>query len=671
MMPLRRLWPVSLAAVLAPAVLLRAQDFAPPPAKAPDAATLKQIAAKTTRLGRAVASLAKQGLPDALVAEVEVFHRAAVWVTEHNEFFQPDAAAWTLEALDRGLLRASLFAQGESPPLLVPGYAVARGYRSRLDGSAQPFAVTLPAAYGKDPGKKWRLDVVLHGRDPGLTEVKFLHQHNGDRAAPRDQDFIKLDLYGRGNNAYRWAGEVDVIEAVDAFLALERQAGRDKLIDQARVVLRGFSMGGAGTWHLGLHRPDQWCVLGPGAGFSATHGYVKKLPPQLPPWQEACLRIYDAVDYAENAFNVPVVAYAGAKDAQLQAARNVEARLKEAGLSAKMQLLVAPDLEHKFPPEWQKKAEAAYAPFVARGRSEYPERVRFVTYTLKYPACFWVRLLGLDRHYERALVDAKRTEDGFTVKTANVRSLHLTLPEGASAVQTVDIDGQKVQALPWLSQTGTYSVNLQRRDKQWKAVLPQTLLTRAARQPRKVGGLQGPIDDAFTAPFLCVRGTEPGWHPATDKYAEANLKRFQDEWGKYWRGPLPVKDDVDVTTKDIAEKHLILFGDPASNTLIAEVLDDLPLRWTKEQITLGGKTYAAARHVPVLIYPSPLNAGRYVVLNSGHTFHAADYRGTNALLYPRLGDYAVLRLPADGGDPLAAAAETAGLFDDSWQIPKK
>ena len=44
----------------------------------------------------------------------------------------------------------------------------------------------------------------------------------------------------------------------------------------------------------------------------------------------------------------------------------------------------------------------------------------------------------------------------------------------------------------------------------------------------------------------------------------------------------------------------------------------------------------------MLIYPNPLNANRYVVLNSGHTFHAADYRGTNALLYPRLGDYAVL-----------------------------
>ena len=81
------------------------------------------------------------------------------------------------------------------------------------------------------------------------------------------------------------------------------------------------------------------------------------------------------------------------------------------------------------------------------------------------------------------------------------------------------------------------------------------------------------------------------------------------------------------------------------------------------------QSYAAADHVPVLIYPSPLNTGRYVVLNSGHTFHAADFRGTNALLFPRLGDYAILKL-APEKDPLAAEVVTAGFFDDFWRIKK-
>jgi pimeloyl-ACP methyl ester carboxylesterase len=660
---------VFLLAGLLAAAALPAQNYAPPPAKSPDAATLKVIADKTAQLGKAISSLRRQGVRDPGLADVEVYHKAAVWIVRHNEFFTKDAATWTLEALDRGLLRARFLGMGEFPWLQPAAYSVARAYRSRIDDSVQPYAITFPAKYGADLSRRWRLDVVLHGRESSLTEVQFLHQHNGDRAASKEDQFVKLDIYGRGNNAYRWAGEADVYEAIEAFVATERQLGRDKLLDLARVVLRGFSMGGAGTWHIGLHTPSRWCVIGPGAGFTATHGYINDLPDPLPPWQEACLRIYDAVDYAENAADVPVVAYDGSKDPQLQAARNIEARLKPLGIP--MQLLIVPGLGHKPPPpEWQKKVEAAYAPFLAKGREEYPARIHFVTYTLRYPRCDWVEILGLERHYERAVVDAEKTESGFTVKTTNVHSLHLMLPVGAPQALMVNIDGQAVPARPGVTPLGTFHVYLRKQAGQWTAVLPQRLVTDHARHPRKGIDLMGPIDDAFTNSFLCVVGTERPWHEATQKYAAANLQRFRDEWSKYWRGELPVKDDVDVNNDDIATKHLILFGDPASNSLLAHVVDGLPLRWTKERLTVAGKTYASADHVPVLIYPSPLNAARYVVLNSGHTFHANDYRGTNALLYPRLGDYAVLRLAATDTDPLAVEVAAAGLFDEHWQPPQ-
>ena len=123
-----------------------------------------------------------------------------------------------------------------------------------------------------------------------------------------------------------------------------------------------------------------------------------------------------------------------------------------------------------------------------------------------------------------------------------------------------------------------------------------------------------------------------------------------------------------ITNEDIASRHLVLFGDPASNALIAQVIDGLPLKWTRDTLAFAGVTGSAAEHVPVLIQPNPLNAGRYVVLNSGHTFHAADFQGTNALLYPRLGDYAVLKPKGAENDPLAADVVTAGIFDEFWRI---
>src|SRR5262249_23320585 len=205
--------------------------------------------------------------------------------------------------------------------------------------------------------------------------------------------------------------------------------------------------------------------------------------------------------------------------------------------------------------------------------------------------------------------------------------------------------------------------------KSWQDVVPAVVVTDRFRNLQKVHGFQGPIDDAFTTSFLCVRGTGTPWNDAVQKYADGDLKRFQREWHQFFRGDLPVKDGVDVNDEDINRFNLILFGDPASNSLIAQVIDRLPLKWNKDSIALNGKSYAAAEHVPALVYPSPLATHRYVVLNSGHTFHADDFRGTNALLYPRLGDYAVLKLKPTDKEPLGVEVTEAALFDEFWQFP--
>jgi pimeloyl-ACP methyl ester carboxylesterase len=661
-------FPLALTTLASAVCLLPAQSYDPPASARPDDATRKEIVARAEKLQERLNQVQRRGVRDPILADAAIYLKAAQWVTRHDEFYGEKSPAWTLDVLADGLLRAGQAAQGDAPWLNRSAASVVRAYRSAVDGSLQPYAVTLPAEYGREQARAWPIEVVLHGRDAGLTEVKFLHDHAGDKPAPKGQDWVQIDIFGRGNNAYRWAGESDVLEAIDHFIAVERALGRDKLLDLSRVVLRGFSMGGAGTWHLGLHRPDKWCVIGPGAGFTTTHGYIANLPKELPPYQEACLSIYDAVDYAENAFNVPIVAYSGAKDKQKAAADNVEARLKE--LHLPMTHLVAPDLEHKFPDEWKQKAEAEYAKYVEKGRAEYPKRVRFVTYTLRYSACDWVSLMALDRHYEKTSVDAEATEEGFTIKTANVRLMFLRLKPGGVGKAVVTIDGEKIETAPYLAPNGTRLVYLQNREGKWSAVLPERLVGDKERRPYKAPELTGPIDDAFAGSFLCVHGTGKPWHEATQKYADDNLRRFQAEWGKYMRGDLPVKDDTDVTPEDVTGRNLVLFGDPASNSLIRQVLDALPLEWNKGEITLAGQTVSASDHVPVLIYPSPLNARRYVVLNSGHTFHAADFQGTNALLYPRLGDYALLKPAPTPKDPLAAEVVTAGLFDDFWQVKK-
>ena len=198
----------------------------------------------------------------------------------------------------------------------------------------------------------------------------------------------------------------------------------------------------------------------------------------------------------------------------------------------------------------------------------------------------------------------------------------------------------------------------------WQAV--SAFDSPSRRGLRKKPGLQGPIDDAFREAFLGVRPTGRPAQPSVHAFALGAADRFEREHTKWLRGDPPFKNDVEVTEDDIRANHLILFGDPESNTILGKVRDELPIRWTKETIRVGSKTYDAKDHVLTLIYPNPLNPERYVVVNSGHTFHETEFMGTNALLFPRLGDYAILRLQ-DEGEPEVVEA---GFFDESWQLPK-
>jgi sugar lactone lactonase YvrE len=627
----------------------KAQPKSDPAANKPDEATLKLIQEKIERLREAVKYRPEINFDDAAICL-----KAAEYIVKYGEWLTADSPRQTLKVLDLGLERAARAKDKEHSWLDTRGKWVVRSYRSRLDDSLQPYAVVLPPGYG-EPGRTFRLDVILHGRDASLTEVKFIAANDG-KNGPKDLDHIQIQVYGRGNNAYRWAGEADVFEAIERFRYGEYL--RLKLhdpVDPKRIVLHGFSMGGAGTWHLGLHHPDKFCVIGPGAGFTTTHGYVGNLPKQLPDYQEKCLHIYDAVDYAENAFNVPVVAYSGEIDPQKKAADDIESALKVFKEPLRFTHLVAPGLAHQMPPEWQAKAGVEYRKFADKGRDPNPKRVRLVTYTPAYGGCDWVTVSSLETTYERAVVDATREGNRFTVTTTNVRRLILSdLPDGAGP-RAVTIDGQTPDLSPQQSFRGLWMNKVE-----GKWVLPS--LKDEKPWAGKIGGQQGPIDDAFRTRFQVVGPSQPGG------FASARLKEFAALWDKYFRGALPVIEAKDYVRR--GGPNLVLFGDPETNPLIAEVLPKLPITWTKERLVVNGVEYDARTHVPVLIYPNPLvfRGSPYVVINSGHTFKEADLKGTNALLYPRLGDWAVIRPTPTDKDPTAHEVVAAGLFDENWQF---
>ena len=172
-------------------------------------------------------------------------------------------------------------------------------------------------------------------------------------------------------------------------------------------------------------------------------------------------------------------------------------------------------------------------------------------------------------------------------------------------------------------------------------------------------------------PFVCVRGTGTPWSRALQGWADWTLQRSANEWNKWHRGELPAVDDAGLTDDMIASKNLVLFGDPGSNKILSRVVGKLPLTWARDKITFAGKTYSTNNHAVAMIFPNPLNPRRYVVINSGHTFHEDAFKASNSWLFPRFGDAAVVKFtPVKNLEGHRESVEAAYIFDQDWKLPR-
>jgi pimeloyl-ACP methyl ester carboxylesterase len=638
----------------------------------PQPEELAAIASKSEQIETLVKELKSRRADPDLVGDVEVYGKAGRYLLEFPDLIGTRTALdHAMVVLDQGIERAKQLAAAP-PPAQLPwntGKKQIHAYYSAVDGSVQPYAITLPEGY--DPHQPARLYVWMHGRQNNTTESEFLFSQQTFRPGNppvADQGQIQLDLFGRINSAgWHWAGEADVFEAIAA-------VKKRFPIDEKRVILRGFSMGGEGAWHIALHHPDQFAAAEIGAGTWSRRGQM----PGLQPYQYAALKIWENMeDWALNAFNLPLAGHDGDSDTQisslpgpppgtasrgqLESSLRTRAELEKEGFPAEGEpdflrmkgtpaiFLISQNTGHGVSPLVRQRLDAFLKEWGDKGRVS-PEHIRFVTYTTRYNRDYWVSIDALQHHYERADIDARR-DDGraaYEIQTHNIARLALRETEHARAIH---IDGQHLKVKP------APEIALEKTGGLWK---PAKSVWAGLH---KTHALQGPIDDAFLDPFLLVRPTGTPWNPAVHQQALRSMKRFERLWARFFRGHPLVKDDRAVTTADMAKYHVILFGDPGSNQLMARMIGKLPVQWTRDTVTLGGKSYPAKEDFPAMIYPNPLHTAKYVVLNTGLTITDREYNGDYGM--PQWGDYAIVKATGAADVPDLV---TAGLFDEFWSL---
>lgn len=634
----------------------------PPPGIEVPAERRQELQQGTDELSRQIEQL-RTTLKDkpvllALLPDVQIYHNAVRYALRYDEFFNPRELDLARELLRQGKERADQLAQGDAPWTRAAGLVV-RGYVSKIDGSVQPYGLVIPATFTAEPSRPRRLDIWFHGRGETLSEVNFLTDRQKSFGEFAPADTIVLHPYGRYCNANRFAGEVDTFEAL-------ADVQKNYPIDDRRITVRGFSMGGAACWQFATHHSGLWAAAAPGAGFSETAQFLSISPEDVPWYQRKLWHWYDPADYALNLSNCPTVAYSGGKDKQKQAADVMEAALRKMG--PHLVHVVGPDTGHAYHPQAKLEVARRINSIAAQPREVVPSAINFMTYTLRYNRMLWLTIDGMEHHWQPTQINARILGPrDVQLVTDNVSAFTISMEPGRCPLDIacpplVSIDSQKMWAP--ISSDRSWEVHF-RSDAEgnWKIVDSVD-----GGSLRKRHGLQGPIDDAFMDSFIMVAPTGQPMNEAAGRWTAAEMNHAIEHWRRQFRGEARVKKDTEITADDIASSNLVLWGDPSSNILLRDkVLSGLPIKWDKQLVHVGEQKFESATSVPVLIYPNPLNPKRYVVLNSGFTFREYDYLN-NARQSPKLPDWAVIDItqPPTPRDPGGIAA--AGFFDEQWKL---
>jgi dienelactone hydrolase len=607
-------------------------------------------------LGKAIDGLKQRKDPfiTGLLPDLQIYYKAVDYALRYQEFFSVKDVASGKKLLQEGMERAKALANKQAPWASQKGEVV-RGYLSKIDGSVQPYGVTVPENYSAN-GPAFDLSLWFHGRGETLGEISFIAGGKGFTGSmPAMKNTIMLYPYGRYCNAFKMAGEVDVEEAL-------ADAKKKYKINDNGLFDRGFSMGGAAAWHFAVHYPDRWLAANPGAGFSETVDFMSKYGHEElhPTWYERKLwHLYDCTGYASNLSNLPLYAYNGDKDPQQQAADVMEVAMKKEGL--KLNRIWGINMGHGYTKAAAKTVDSLLAIDQAKGKNPPPTELHFTTYTLKYNSMYWLRVDALGEHWNKARVDGTIKDNGIVLKTENVTALSLSLPEltglvkpGRAVSLVIDNTGLKINTMVRM-----LSISFHVEQGKWVQGPANNIMA-------KRHNLQGPVDDAFMSAFIVVKPSGTSKSALFDKWSKAEMNRFIDQWRAQFRGEPIVKMDNEITNVDM-NANLILFGDAQSNKLIAKLKDQLPIKWTADQIQTGGASYPAKDHGLIMIYPNPQNHQHYIVLNSGFTFREDSYLN-NSKQIPMLPDWAIidLNIPPDNVHP--GKVEKAGFFDEQWRL---
>ncbi len=526
-------------------------------------------------------------------------------------------------------------------------------FLSEIDHSVQYFAVRPPIGY--DPNRPYALVLSLHG-----ASVKASLQA---RSYSPKRWAIVVAATNRRRFGFDWEdwGRQDGLEVFDAVKSRYK-------IDPDRVYLVGHSMGGHGTWHMGVNVPGPFAGIGPSAGWISFWDYTKSTLQSDTALGQIFKRAAGASDtlaLVENLKKTPIFIIHGDADDNVPVHHS---RFMVQTLSRFHR-----DFEYheeKGAGHWWDKKYAAGTDcvdlprlfrFFQRHRRPAPaEVVDFRTATLSVSHRYqWIDLLDQEKIHQISRIRASvLPQPGhFKFRTENLRRFRFR-PEAHTEPATLELDvDEQTLSVPWTQG----SVELVREGKTWSVGSP---VTGKAKRPRRYG----PFKQAFGNRFVLVYGTG-----GNEKINTELLSRARYDASTWWyrgngRGLLVA--DTDFDPKTYAGRNWILYGNEATNSVWKSLASDFTLSVAPNKIVVGEHTYEGPGFSCLALQPHPTNPDTLIGL-----IGATGHRGIRLTLplrtfvsgvgYPDLLIWNIAAIQKG-----VEHVKLAGFFDRSWGLEK-
>lgn len=124
------------------------------------------------------------------------------------------------------------------------------------------YLLYLPEGY-EESTDEWPLLLFLHGAGERGDDLEMVKRHGPPKLIEEGKDFPFIVVSPQCPKNQGWDTEF-LSTLLDEVLASHR-------VDESRVYLTGISMGGYGTWALGIEQPERFAAVAPICGGGAAY----------------------------------------------------------------------------------------------------------------------------------------------------------------------------------------------------------------------------------------------------------------------------------------------------------------------------------------------------------------------------------------------------------------